>query len=328
MVITVPVYDGPKNGPRLINLSQDIPQVLQLLELSFGEALDDAGRRLINSHTGPGQQSALLWRLSPAAGKLALGYVWEEDGRIIGNVTLLSTKITGRYLVVNVAVHPDYRRRGIARILMGSALDLVRARRGREILLQVVKSNTAAIDLYRSLSFTSIGNMTEWQAPASRLRPLTPAVEGGSAPFIRELHRHEWQAAYELDRLCLSPDLNWPEPLPPNTYEKGLRQWLTDFLNGRQAEAWVITNHKNHLIGLANILSEWGRAHHVAMRIHPDWRSHLERPLLAKVIRRLHYLPRRNVQVNHLDDDEIMNHLLQEANFQPKRTLTHMRFNF
>ena len=53
----------------------------------------------------------------------------------------------------------------------------------------------------------------------------------------------------------------------------------------------------------------------------------MERPLLAKLIRRLHYLPRRNVEVEHPDNDELVNALLQEANFQPRRTLTHMRLD-
>jgi hypothetical protein len=53
----------------------------------------------------------------------------------------------------------------------------------------------------------------------------------------------------------------------------------------------------------------------------------LERPLLAKLMRRLQYLPRRNVQIDHPDDDELVNSLLQEANFQPRRTLTHMRLD-
>jgi hypothetical protein len=72
------------------------------------------------------------------------------------------------------------------------------------------------------------------------------------------------------------------------------------------------------------IWSEWGRPHQIALRVHPAWKGQLERPLLAKAIRRINYLSPRIVRIDHPDDDELTNQLLQAANFQPRRTLTHM----
>jgi GNAT superfamily N-acetyltransferase len=327
MIVTAPSQDQSKNGPRPINLNTDIPQVLKLLETVFGMALDEEGRRIFTGSGNIGQQPAILWRLSPAASKLATGFVWEHDGRIIGNVTILTTKTPGRYLVVNVAVHPDHRRRGIGRMLMENTARLVRARQGKQILLQVVKSNTAAIALYQNLHYQTLGSMTTWFLPVSRLRQLEPAHIGERAVDIRELKKNEWQQAFKFDQLCLHPDLNWPELLPPDAYKTGFGVRLANFLNGRQTETWVTTDEQNQLIGLANILSEWGRTHAVTIRVHPGWRGRLERPLLAKVIRRLQYLPHRNVRIDHPDDDELITDLLQESNFQPRRTLTHMRLD-
>ena len=272
------------------------------------------------------QSPAILWRLSPAAAKLSQGFVWEEDGRIVGNVTVLTSETPGRYLVVNVAVHPDYRRRGIARLLMKQVDDLVRQRQGNQILLQVVKQNNAAIELYNSLKYTTVGSMTQWAASASRLRRLDLNLDNVGPP-IRELKRLEWQAAFALNQQALHADLNWPEPPKPDVYKTGFWVRLKNFLNGRQAETWVTTGAQNQLVGLANITTEWGRSHQALIRVHPAWQGRLERPLLAKLIRRLHYLPRRNVQIEHPDDDELMNALLQEANFRPRRTLTHMRLD-
>lgn len=326
MVITVPSQEQRSSGPRPINLNRDIPQVLELLELVFGASVDVDGRRLL-AGSSQFSQPAFIWRLNPAVSRLALGYVWEEDGRIIGNATVLTTETAGRFLVVNVAVHPNYRRRGIARALMQMITDLVRSRNGREILLQVVKENVAARELYRSLGFKVVGSMVAWYALASRLRFIDPVANGsGSSPFIRELRAQEWQAAYRLDRIGLHPDLNWPEALPSDAYKKGLWRTLVNFLNGRQIETWVTTNNQNQLVGLGSIISEWGRPHQAVIRVHPAWQGQLERPLLAKLIRRFHYLPRRNVRIDH-PDDEVMNELLADANFQPRRTLTHMRLD-
>jgi ribosomal protein S18 acetylase RimI-like enzyme len=326
MIVTAPSQDQSKNGPRPININTDVPGILKLLELVFGASLDAEGRKMFTGNASALESPAILWRLSPAAAKLSLGFVWEENGRIVGNVTVLTTEIPGRFLVVNVAVHPDYRRRGIARLLMQRVENLVRQRQGNQILLQVVKQNNAAIELYNSLNYTRVGSMTHWTAPVSRLRRLELNLDTVGPP-IRELKRHEWKAAYALDQQALHADLHWPERLDADAYKNGFWVKAMNFLNGRQAETWIATAAKNQLVGLGAITSEWGRAHEASIRVHPSWQGRLERPLLAKLMRRLQYLPRRNVQIDHPDDDELVNSLLQEANFQPRRTLTHMRLD-
>lgn len=56
------------------------------------------------------------------------GFVWEENGQIIGNLSLIPSTKGGRRVVViaNVAVHPDHRRRGIAHELTQRALQTLR----------------------------------------------------------------------------------------------------------------------------------------------------------------------------------------------------------
>lgn len=326
MIVTAPTQEQPKSGPRPINLNRDVPQVMKLLELVFGSTLDSEGQRFLSDSTRASQGPSFLWRLNPAAGKLALGFVWEEGGRIVGNVTVLTTKTPGRYLVVNVAVHPDYRRRGIARMLMEQVDDLVRRRDGRQILLQVVKENTPAIELYQSLHYTTIGSMTNWHCSVARLRAIEPA-QRNPATRIRELRGSEWQQAFALDRASLHPDLNWPEMLPMDTYKMTLWGQFANFMNGRRTESWVTNDERGELTGLLNIFSEWGQAHHALIRIQPKWRGELERPLAAKMVRRLHEMPRRHIRIDHPDDDGLMNDLLRAANFTPRRTLTHMRLD-
>ncbi|MFZ0548610.1 MAG: hypothetical protein WAM60_24385, partial [Candidatus Promineifilaceae bacterium] len=133
--------------------------------------------------------------------------------------------------------------------------------------------------------------------------------------------------AYYLDRACVNPNLNWPAPKPRDYYKNDLWRRLSNFINGRKTESWVVTEKapQRKLVGLATINSEWGRPHNLQLRITPEWRGKLERPLLAKLIRRLRYLRGTNILMDHLAGDETTNSLLSEANFQTRRYLTFMQ---
>lgn len=326
MVVTAPERRWPPNGPRPINLKQDVGEVVKLLEMAFGEEMDSAGRRTLRRAGAYGQPS-FLWRLNSQFNRLPPGYVWQEDGRIVGNVTLIATKTPGRHIIANVAVHPDYRRRGIARTLMESVLQQVQARHGEAALLQVVKQNKAAIALYKSLGFITVGHMVTWRSSTSRLRPIEPLTPGQPNPNIRPLRANQWQEAYRLDTAALHPDLNWPDPIPQDTYKRGWWRRLKNFFNGRHVEMWAIKQQDGQLAGMAAIEADWGRPYELSLRVHPRWREQLERPLLAKLLRRLNSLSRRNVRIYHPDDDETTSALLQQANFSVRRTLTHMRYD-
>jgi ribosomal protein S18 acetylase RimI-like enzyme len=322
MVITVPT-DQKHTGLRPINANRDIPGIVELLRRVFGESLDGEERQVFGDTTA---RPDFLMRFDPSASRLSGGFVWEADGRIVGNVTLLPTKIWGRFLIANVAVHPSYRGQGIARALMNAATRAVQERHGYAILLQVVKGNLPAISLYQSLGYIELGNMNTWTASATRLRQLSktgvePAVD------IRPLSGRLWREAFELDTSRVPADLNWPEPLQPDAYRSGVIRRLSDFFSGRQREVWVTADAGGQLAGLASITSEVGHANLVSVRVRSDCVGTLERPLLGKVVRRLAYIPRRVVRIDHPEDDLPMNEQLQEANFTIQRTLTHMRLD-
>lgn len=318
--------DGQGDGLRPVDITRDLPQVVDLLRMVFGESLEGDEQKLFGD-VGSGAVNGLIYRLQPSAARLSNGFVWQADGRIVGNATLLTTKAWDRYLVANVAVHPSFRRQGIARALMEATTAYVRNRGGHVVLLQVVKDNHSAIDLYKSLGYESVANMTTWYTTASRLRDIPAALPGGTEPAIEQLPGSRWREAYELDTSHVGADLNWPEPLATDAYRHTFWQRASDFLNGRQTETWSTVDRQGRLTGLASIYGEWGRSYYLTLRIRPDQAGQLERPLMAKLIRRLRYLPRRNARIDHPEADEVTNKLLQESNFTVQRTLTHMRLD-
>ncbi len=59
--------------------------------------------------------------------------------------------------LLNLCVHPGYRRRGIGRVLMTFYIDLCREYHIRQFFLEVDPENQAALRLYRSLSYQPVG---------------------------------------------------------------------------------------------------------------------------------------------------------------------------
>jgi ribosomal-protein-alanine N-acetyltransferase len=59
--------------------------------------------------------------------------------------------------ITNLAVHPSFRRRGIARVLLGSILEEARRTGVELVFLEVRPTNVEALALYESLGFRVIG---------------------------------------------------------------------------------------------------------------------------------------------------------------------------
>lgn len=70
---------------------------------------------------------------------------------------LVAWHVADELHVLNVATAPPLRRRGLARALMDEALAYASSQSVRIVLLEVRRSNRAAIKLYRGLGFTALG---------------------------------------------------------------------------------------------------------------------------------------------------------------------------
>jgi ribosomal-protein-alanine N-acetyltransferase len=81
--------------------------------------------------------------------------------------------------ILNVAVLPEYRRKGIARLLMSETEKRAYAASAALMTLEVRRSNVAALDLYREFDYRAVG-----------VRPNYYADEGEDAiVMVKELKR-------------------------------------------------------------------------------------------------------------------------------------------
>ena len=87
--------------------------------------------------------------------KLSCWLVAMEGEQVAGYIG--SQTVCGETDMMNVAVHPDHRRKGIAETLILTLIAQLKAMESRCLTLEVRASNAPAIALYEKLGFSEIG---------------------------------------------------------------------------------------------------------------------------------------------------------------------------
>jgi [ribosomal protein S18]-alanine N-acetyltransferase len=124
--------------------------VVRRLEPGDLEAVEEIERA---SYPTPWSRSMFAAELRKP-GSLALG-AFLEDGPIVGYAFV--SRYVDAWHVMNIAVEPAYRRRGIATALLQRVLDVTGGDPRRGHTLEVRVSNVGAIRLYERLGFQSRG---------------------------------------------------------------------------------------------------------------------------------------------------------------------------
>ena len=126
MAVLAPSLTSAPAGLRRLDERRDLYAVADLIEMCFSENMDSEGRRYVRE-LRLNARTAGFWQIMGAFAEPGQnpfhGYVWEESGQLVGNVSLFPFQTQGHrcYLIANVAVHPDYRGRGIGRALTSAA---------------------------------------------------------------------------------------------------------------------------------------------------------------------------------------------------------------
>jgi ribosomal-protein-alanine N-acetyltransferase len=87
--------------------------------------------------------------------RLSLWLVAMDGDRVAGYVG--SQSVLGETDMMNIAVHPDFRRRGIAEELVVKLVEELKVRGNHSLMLEVRVSNDPARNLYEKLGFQQVG---------------------------------------------------------------------------------------------------------------------------------------------------------------------------
>ena len=322
--VSIPVTVNEHPYIRPLNMLRDLPAVADLIELCFSSTMDNDGQRYLSDmRRASHDDSFLSWasHMTETASMPLMGYVWEQDGRIVGNASLIPFRDHGKrvYLIANVATHPDYRRRGIGRALTERTMKQARDKNAAAIWLHVRDDNPGAIRLYEGLGFHEIARRTTWYAVPDHFVSM-PRTD------IQIVPRPPRFWAQQQDWLSrLYPDtLNWYHSWNFNALRPGLWTWFYLLFIDFNIKQWAAFRNDELLATLA-WMPQAGRSEALYAATKPSQGEAQDGEALTQLL-----LQARRTLANHsslsLDYPAgEMTEAIQAAGFRIRRTLLWMR---
>ena len=320
-----------ESGLRPVNVRTDLAQLADLIEIAFQDTMDENGRSAIREWrymSSMGFLLGLLGRFNEMALGIGQGFVWLEDERIVGNVSVYPAgwhrSVGEAWLIANVSVHPDYQRRGIAHQLMQASLKMIRARGGQHAILQVDYDNEAAINLYDNLGFIRERAFTTWWRSAIT---STPPMLPDNAIMISHPRSSDWREELALaksQRPNEKGGIGWLKPVHKGLFRRSFIGTLMSWVSFNTSERLIVRAENSQRIA-ATLWAESGvtmASTRLTLMAYPDYDSLYAEILLNSALRRFRST---SISIDHPLDDEAINNLLERYRFRANRTLWHMR---
>jgi hypothetical protein len=244
------------------------------------------------------------------------GFVWEEDGHVVGNVSLVPFSYQGQRvdMIANVAVSPEFRRRGIARALTLTALEKSRKGLAKATWLQVRHDNEAAMNLYHDMGFISKACRTTWVG-----NPGTIAGEALSEYLVSNRLRSHWPQQQQWLETNYPSPLRWYFLLRMSAMGPGILAFLYRLIHELEIQHWSVEKD----FKLIGVLS-WQRSHRYSdylwLAAAPDEEDAVLKNVLP-LIRRTRWLD-RPISLDFPEGRAVK--VLTEASFSKKITLNWM----
>lgn len=323
MVVAI-LGNRTQTGARVFDPHRDLKPVADLIAVAFSGRLGpDGDVALAEMHRvarwGP-LLSWLYWSGSSGA-NVPPGFVWVEQGRVVGNVSLRRAVEWGGFFIGNMAVHPDWQGRGIASVLMKAALEAVSARGGRWVGLEVQADNQVARQLYEQLGFCEVGRTLHMLRPAGLLWTGNPP----SHPALRRGRSRDSAALIELVQAVVPRPQRPLLELRKQNYRPGWERALDRWLEGRR-EVWWVAEENAVLLGAVRALRERGRRPDLLeVLVSPGHSDCLETVLVRQGVASLGRASKKMVEIVLPGPTDPLVAALESAGFQKLRVLVQMR---
>ncbi|HUE99746.1 MAG TPA: GNAT family N-acetyltransferase [Anaerolineales bacterium] len=322
LTISVKANDHPNIRP--LNMLRDLSAVADLIELCFSTTMDNDGQRYLSDMRRASRDDGFLnWasRMTETASLPLMGYIWEKDGRIIGNASLIPFRDRGTriYLIANVATHPDFRRHGIGRALTERVMKQARDKNASAIWLHVRDDNPGAIKLYQDLGFQEIARRTTWQASPEHRLSYYPDTD------IKIIPRHPrfWPLQQAWLHRLYPQTMAWYHSWNVNTFRPGLWNWLYLLFIDFNIRQWAAVRN-DELFATLTWMPQGGRSESLYAAMASAGTNRNDEALTSLLIharRTITYPPYLTLDY----PAEEMTEAISAAGFKPRRTLLWMR---
>lgn len=309
---------------RPFQLSRDLNGLATLIEVAFGSELQEAHSTIVRDM----RQMALMGPLLLTAGAVVMplsGFVWIEDGRLVGNVSY-SREAGGvdACTVSNVAVLPEYRGRGIASHLLGTTLDFLRQQGCRRVFLEVRTDNETAKSLYRKRGFGVYHTVHEQYLPGySR-----PVIVGKPSQPVRRVRARDGAALYRLYLASTPRAVLRARPIDPAHFGRGLgwrlRRLGRILMVGEQYAEWVGEAAGQIVAHGALATYPMRRPGELSLMVAPEHRGVWERPVLETLLAWWSTQPRADVRATTSASHPEAIEALESLGFRTQRVLDQM----
>ncbi|MFN8459383.1 MAG: GNAT family N-acetyltransferase [Anaerolineae bacterium] len=326
-------------GLRPMEPLQDLRGVADLIEEAFAHDLDRSGQNALRELRWLSYLKPILWWMVMFGSEhddFLSGFVWEEEGKIVGNITVNRiTPGSRRWLISNVAVDRSYRGRGIARGLMYAALELVKEYHATSVSLQVRADNEPARHLYESLDFKEISGTSYLRlkpAPPFRL-PYFPPLPGEVKLRPHHFNSADARQAYQLAGAATPAEVQKEWPLRQSRFRlDSQEQFFSNFFHrlvgGGPAVHWVVENGQSFVATVNVKTGALGTPHQIELTVHPEWRGYLEKPLIGQALKYLQRWRNSPVLVKHPNEHGEALEAFHFFGFEHEQTLLWMKQDF
>jgi GNAT superfamily N-acetyltransferase len=317
------------NHLRRLDARRDLEAVADLVELCFSETLDPEGRNYLNQMRQAAQHARLVGWANSLYNESVMppsGLVWEEvngdnnDQHIVGNLSLIPIQVQGKrcYLIANVAVHPDFRDRGIGRQLTDRALEIARSRGAPAAWLHVRDDNPAAIHIYQTAGFIERARRSSWVNTG-----VIPSTSAASSLIISKRQTVHWEQQLAWLRNLYPSELSWHLSLDWKIMPPGLRGMLYRFFSLESPRHWAALRS-----GRLVCLLTWIRSSGFCDQLWLAAPTELDQPGLVSILQyaRLHTPHHRPLSLNL--PAGLGEQALQQAGFTTQQTLIWMENPF